>query len=427
MKNNKKLMVQILAGILAAILLLSLLAGLIPAASAASSSELKKQINELKEQQKEQQKQIDSLQDQIDDNMGEMEKLVAQKSIIDQEVFLLNEQIANINDQIQVYGLLIADKQDELDAARARHQELTDKNRERIRAMEEEGGLSYWSVLFKASSFADLLDRLNMIEEIAAADRRRLKELSAAAEEVALARENLELEKGELELVKSDLGAKQIELEGKRAEADELLSKLVAKGEEYELMLENAEDQAEELLQSIAQAEKEYTEAKKKEYQQWLSTSVPETKKPTTSKPGKYDPPESVTNGITWTMPVKYTRLTSPYGWRTHPVYGTRKFHSGVDLAAPKGTPIYASRSGTVTTAAYNSSGGYYVVINHGDGFSTGYLHMTHYIVKEGQRVSAGQVIGYVGSTGVSTGNHLHFSISYNGNSVNPANYIKFY
>ena len=89
--------------------------------------------------------------------------------------------------------------------------------------------------------------------------------------------------------------------------------------------------------------------------------------------------------------------------------------------------PIYASRAGTVTTATFGKSAGYYVTINHGDGFSSVYMHMTHYVVSKGTKVSQGQVIGYMGSTGVSTGNHLHFGISYNGSYVNPANYIAFY
>ena len=106
-------------------------------------------------------------------------------------------------------------------------------------------------------------------------------------------------------------------------------------------------------------------------------------------------------------------------------MYGYKKFHYGVDLAASSGTPIKATRAGTVTVAKYSSSAGYYVTLDHGDGFSSQYMHMTHYIVKKGQKVDAGQVIGYVGSTGASTGPHLHFSILYKGSHVNPAKYIK--
>ena len=115
---------------------------------------------------------------------------------------------------------------------------------------------------------------------------------------------------------------------------------------------------------------------------------------------------------------------TSTYGYRVHPITGNYSFHNGLDLASYQGTPIYASKSGTVTTATYNYAYGYYVTINHYDGFSTLYGHMTNYVVSEGDYVERGQVIGYVGSTGYSTGPHLHFTVYYNGSTVNPAAYI---
>ena len=118
--------------------------------------------------------------------------------------------------------------------------------------------------------------------------------------------------------------------------------------------------------------------------------------------------------------------MSSPFGNRDAPTAGASTNHQGIDLSAPEGTPIYASRTGVVTAATFGKSAGYYVSINHGDGFSSIYMHMTRYVVSKGQAVSAGQVIGYVGSTGVSTGPHLHFGISYNGTYVNPANYIAF-
>jgi murein DD-endopeptidase MepM/ murein hydrolase activator NlpD len=117
-------------------------------------------------------------------------------------------------------------------------------------------------------------------------------------------------------------------------------------------------------------------------------------------------------------------KLTSPFGYRDAPTEGASTYHEGVDLAGPEGTPIVAARSGTVTRATYSNSAGYYVSINHGDGFSSIYMHMTHYVVSPGQKVSRGQVIGYMGSTGISTGSHLHFGISLNGTYVNPALYV---
>ena len=127
---------------------------------------------------------------------------------------------------------------------------------------------------------------------------------------------------------------------------------------------------------------------------------------------------------VTWTSPLTSCRLTSPFGYRVHPVYGNAIFHNGVDLSAPQGTPIYAVRSGTVTTAAHDSSSGYHVIIDHYDGYDTRYLHMTHYIVSAGQYVEQGQIIGYVGSTGASTSPHLHLGLYYNGTAINPLEYI---
>ena len=118
--------------------------------------------------------------------------------------------------------------------------------------------------------------------------------------------------------------------------------------------------------------------------------------------------------------------MSSPFGLRQSPTSGASTFHQGVDLAAPAGTPIYASRAGVVTIATYSNSAGYYVTINHGDGYSSIYMHMTNYVVSAGSAVSAGQLIGYVGSTGISTGNHLHFGIAYNGAYINPCNFLSF-
>lgn len=128
-----------------------------------------------------------------------------------------------------------------------------------------------------------------------------------------------------------------------------------------------------------------------------------------------------------WHSPlVKDTEVVSPYGYRIHPVYGYRKFHSGVDLDAEKGDLIVAARAGVVTTAKYSRTGGYYVVIDHGDGFTSEYLHMTDYIVTVGQSVSVGETIGYVGRSGVATGAHLHFGIKLDGETVNPEDYLTF-
>ena len=418
--NNRKKLVQILAGIMAAIMLLSLLLSLIPASvSAASSSEIRKQLNKLKEEKKEIAAQIKEVKGLYNTNENEIEDLVDQKNAIDQEITLLHQQVDNINQQIATYAVLIADQQDELDQAEERLENLNAKSKDRIRAMEEEGKLSYWSIIFKANSFSDLLDRLDMIQEINAADQRRLKEIAQAAQAVEAAQLELSLEKSELETTRVELDEAEIVLEEKRAEADAILTELIAKGEEYEAMLDESESLQSDLMKEIAQKEKDLKAA---EYKEWLATYVPPTTRPsgTDTTPSTQAPSSSG-----WIKPLKSYTITSPFGMRVHPVLGYERMHEGIDMAAATGTPIYAAKSGKVTTASYQKGGaGYYVSINHGDGFSSIYMHMTRYIVSAGQYVNAGQVIGYVGSTGISTGPHLHFGIAYKGTYVNPLKYI---
>ena len=280
--------------------------------------------------------------------------------------------------------------------------------------MEENGKVSYWSVLFKANNFSDFLDRLDMIEEIAAADQRRLEELNDAATEMQQAKDELAAEKTALETSKEELEASSAELEESQKEADQLLKELIAVEENYKKLLAVAEKQKVEAASTVDQLEYAYDAAKEREYREWLA-----------SQPSGGGAGSNTVDGITWLMPINYTYFSSPFGYRIHPIHGDWRFHYGVDLSAPQGTPIYASRGGVVTIASYEAGGaGYWVSINHMDGFSTRYLHMTHYIVSPGQYVAAGQVIGYCGSTGGSTGPHLHFGVYYNGSAVNPAKYI---
>ena len=422
----KKRILSVICAILALVMVFQLTGTIQPltVSAAKSSSEIKKEIEAAEEEKKKAQEELDAIRAEQKENLEDMEDMVNQKNLIDQEIFLLYSQMANIEAQIDAYSALIADKQDQLDAAQAHLEMLQEQNSARIRAMEKNGKVSYWSVIFKANSFVDLLDRLRMIEEIAEADQRRLEEMSAAADVVAEAKVSLEEEKDGLEVVRAELEVAQEELEVKRDEANELLAELVAKGEEYQVLVDEAEEVVNKHAQEILDMEADYDAAKDREYQEWLAAQPKPEPPPNVNTSGGTAGDPNYVAGLTWLVPISYTHFTSPFGWRVHPVYGDWRFHYGVDLSAPTGTPIVASRSGKVTTASYDSSSGYHVYINHGDGFVTRYLHMTHYIVSPGQYVNAGQVIGYCGSTGASTGPHLHFSVYYNGQAVNPANYI---
>lgn len=383
---------------------------------AATSSEIQEQIDALKTKSDALQEQVDSLEAQISENVDQIEIIVEQKDTIDKQIVLLHDQITNTNEQIAAYGVLIADRQMELEKEEENLAQLQIKHKTRIRAMEEQGTISYWSILFNANSFADFLDRLEMIREIADADNRRLLELRDAAQAVEEVKTKLQTEKEALEIARGDMEKTQQTLSEKRAQADVLLQELISKGNEFEMLLEQSEQKQDALMEELAKKEAEYDDAA---YQEWLATSEPSAD---TGSIGQTQPPASSSG---WLTPVPYYTLTSPFGMRFHPILNIWRMHNGVDMACAENTPIYASRSGVVTVADYQENGaGNYVQIDHGDGYRSIYMHMTRYVVRPGEYVTAGQTIGYVGNTGLSKGNHLHFGISYNGEYVNPMEYL---
>ena len=448
--NDKKFWMSLLAGLMAVIMLLGLILSILPqkAHASKSSSEIQQEIDKIEAENKEMEEQLKDLKDKLADlkaeqkeNKAEIKALIAEKNLIDQQVGVLYGQLTNMNEQIAAYNILIADKQEELDEAEEKLTTLNNKYKERIRAMEEDGAISYWSVLFEANSFSDLLDRLNMVQEIAAADSRRLQQLRQAASEVETLFNQLQDEKAQLTEAKKKLDATQAEFLLKGAEAQELLNELTAKmdelsqkAEDYKDMMGDIEDTMENFEEQLGKLEADFDAAV---YQEYLATMTTATTAPTYSggsgDKGSGGKVTIDTSGITWVIPCSYRYISSGYGWRTHPVYGYKKFHHGVDMATgckmkKDGTtdsPVYASRAGVVTVSGWNDSAGWYVKIDHLDGFSSAYMHLCcKPFVKVGDVVAAGQVVGCIGSTGVSTGDHLHFSIYFDGESVNPMDYI---
>lgn len=432
----KKRMISVLAGVTAAVMAVTLFAGILPTrAYAASSSEIRKQINQLKKEKEEIKGKIQEVQEQYEQNEDEMKDIIARKNVIDQEVQLLTTEISNINEQISAFNVLIADKQDELDNAESRYIKLNEENQLRVRTMEEDGQLSYWEVIFKANSFSDLLDRLNMVQEIAASDRRRIKELGEARDAVGAVQDALTAEKSDLELTKADLDRAETELEQKREEAVQLLQELLSKADDLEALRLEFEAQDEKFLEEIAQKEVEFDEAKQREWEAYMATYVPPTTAPPAgntsgssssgSTGGSNGGGSSSSSGSGgWLVPVSYTSITSPFGKRTSPTAGASSYHQGVDLDTGTGWPVVATRAGIVSRAGWGNAAGNFVEINHQDGFKSIYMHLSSIGVSSGQIVSAGQYIGATGATGVATGDHLHFGISLNGVYVNPCSYV---
>lgn len=392
--------------VLAAALVLSCVP--IQAGASEKTDKIEDELGSLKSENADIQAEIDAVRQQYTAASNQIQDLVNRKNAVDQEIALLHSQILNINQQVIAYGQLIADAQDDMDEESQRLDELNEKHKARIRAMEEGGTVSYWEVLFQASSFTDFLDRMAMIEEIAQLDQRRLEEIQQAADDLSSTQAKMQQELRSLAEAQQTLADSESLLAEKRTESDGLLRSLAAQKEEFELLLDDSEAKQDALMKEIAQKEKELANA---QYEEKLAKLALQGQNPPSN--------------ATWITPVSGYTITSAFGMRIHPVYKYALMHNGIDMACPQGTPIYAARAGTVTTASYQAGGaGYYVSINHGDGFSSIYMHMTNFVVSSGQSVAAGQLIGYVGSTGVSTGPHLHFGVSYAGTYVNPMAYI---
>lgn len=438
---------RVIISVIAGVLVLTMLAGIIAMlASAKTSDEIQAEINDLEAQSENLAAQREQLEYEIQENQNKTLTIVEEKSQVDRDIELTRQEVELVKEQIHQYSLLIAEKQAELDVLEAQQEELFERYKRRMRAMQERGDVSYWSVIFEADSFVDMLSCRTMIEEIAKTDQRMMDEMRAVAAEVMAAKNGLAEQKTSLEQKRAELAEAEERLASKRQESEDLLNELLA---DKARLIEETEmyEQAEaELAAQIAALEVERTAALLAEWQA-AHPPQPAPTESTTENTGdqtETTEPEGGDNGNTETetepepnLPPSASEnfmfplpagigvvITSPYGYRVHPITGNYTLHNGVDLAISSGTPIYASKSGVVTTATNHYSYGNYVTINHMDGYSTLYAHMTYFVVSEGDYVDQGQVIGYVGSTGYSTGPHLHFTIFCNGSTENPMNYI---
>ena len=423
--------VRVICIVLALIFVLSLLTVIIPArANAVSQSEinaLQAKRDQIRAQQVEQQNQIDGLR-------NEKAGVLEQKAALDQEANLTQEEINVVQEQIELYADLIVEKKAELEEAKAEEAEQSELFRARMREMEEGGKLSFIVVLLESRSISDLLTRIDMISEVMSYDKALEKALMDARAKVEEAEKALEDAKAEQEAKKGELEARKADLLAQVAEAEALVKSLESDIEAYKAAY-NETEAAKQALQreidaKVAQMEAERRAAEEaarkaaeeaarqqaQQQQQQQQTTPTQPTKPTTPT---YT---TGTGSMVWPCPSCHT-ITSEFGWRIHPIYGTSKYHSGVDIGASYGATVIAADSGTVITAGWVSGYGNCIVISHGNGVSTLYGHLSSIAVSSGQSVSQGQTIGYVGSTGNSTGPHLHWEVAVNGQQVNPLNY----
>ena len=399
MSEKKRRAVSIICIILVAALLIALLVAAIGSAGAVSQS----QIDALKNQQSSINSQKKSLQEQIDGLQGDMSTYMAKKEALDEQNELTRQEIELINEQIDLYENLIEEKEKELEEAKAAEEQQKQELRVRMRAMEENGSLSYIAILFKATSFTDFLAKLSDINTMMESDKSLEDAYIAAREHVEEVKAEYEQTLEEQQAAKTELEEKKADLEKQIADAEVVIQQLESDINAYKKEYEANAAQEAAVQNQIKQLE--------------AQLAAQNAANGTTGTVGS--------GSYTWPVAGTSTaNVTSEWGYRIHPIFGTEKFHAGVDIAANSGTTIMAADAGTVLTAVYSSSYGNYVVISHGNGITSLYAHMSSMAVSAGQTVTKGQTIGYVGSTGWSTGPHCHFEIRVSGSSVNPLNYF---
>ena len=407
----KKKTVSVIAVAMAFLLLTSLLLSVIGSMGALASGH-EAELDAIEQQKEELQAQREEMQAGIDELLAQRDTVLEKKALLDEQNRYAVEEMELIDEQIEVYTGLIEDKAEELADAQEAETSQYELYCKRVRAMEENGSYTYLDILFNCTSLGELLGAMDDISEIMDADRRLYEKYTAAREET-------ERVKAEYEDTLADLGDKQDELEAEKArleaeieEATDLINDL-----EADIEAAQAEYAANEAAEQALNAQMDAIAAQ-------IAAEEEAARQEAAQNGTDYTGPGSTATGsYTWPCP-SCTYITSGYGNRIHPIFGTERWHSGIDIGAAAGATVIAADSGTVSVATYSSSYGNYVMIYHSNGTYTLYAHMSSLAVTAGQSVTKGDTIGYVGSTGWSTGPHLHFEIRNSGGTIDPTQFF---
>lgn len=343
-----------------------------------------------------------------------MEGLEGERSDLQAYVTQLDQNLADVEAKIAELKTLISEKEDEilltteeLEDAQEKEEAQYQAMKDRVQFLYEKGDSYYLELLLTAESFGDFINKQEYITKLSEYDNEMFKEYVTNRELIEVCKAELEAEEELLEEAKAKVDEEQANLEtlisSKEQEINKYTGDINNKAQaiaEYEADIAMEND-------TIAALEAALEEARKKLLEEQGTEKI------------IYD------GGMfKWPAP-SYTRISSDYGWRMHPTLGVEKFHNGVDMAAPGGSPILAAYDGEVIGAGYNSSMGNYIMINHGGGLITIYMHASALYVSNGDMVVKGEKIAAVGTTGRSTGNHLHFGVRLNGEYVSPWNYLR--
>ena len=399
---------NILRRILAVVLVLTMATGLTAQAKGDASSTSLKEAQKEKDALEKQLKAAKELINDLKDSKGDVEDKVQE---LNNELVDISSKITSLENQLADKSTEIADAEAELAQAEADKQKQYDDMKIRIQYMYENSQTTYLEQLLESNSVAEFLNTAEYIAEIQKYDRQKLDDYTENIEYISTAKEQLEQDYADLETMKANvesqkqsvaalMSQKETELAGITSDISDAQED--AKYFEAEIQAQN------ELIAEIKRIEAEKAAAAAK-----------------AAAEGKEVVDNPYTGGVfTWPCPSS-TRVTSDYGTRVSPTSGASSNHKGIDIGASAGAAIVAAANGTVKAANYSSAAGNYVMIDHGGGLYTVYMHCSSLAVSEGTTVSAGQTIAYVGSTGISTGNHLHFGVSLNGSYVSPWSYLK--
>ena len=369
------------------------------------------EIDALKAQRDEITAKREAQQAVVDEIAAQQATVLEKKKALDERNAYTIEQIKLTDEAIAMYNELIAQKAVEVDEAKDRENVQLQRYRTRIRAMEENGTLNYIALILKANNLGELLTAIDDIAEIIESDRALEKQYIAAREETEQVKADYEAYKAEQEANMAALEAEKAQLEAELEEANELIRQITENLETEQGALqeiENAYNAADEKVNQLV-AELEAQRAAEEEARRKAEEEARQSQ-----GGGGYGGGTgggTVTGSGNFIWPVSCTYITSCVGYRYHPVSGEWKYHSGMDIGCSYGDTVWASDSGTVCIAGENGGYGNCVMIDHGNGYYTLYGHLSSIAVSYGQTVSQGQTVGYVGSTGVSTGPHLHFEI----------------
>ena len=410
--KNQKFLVRFLCVFLAVLMILSVIMMVIPVRAVSEND-----IALLKARRVELEKQL-AEQDELIRTLTENRALIIdRKAALDKRIELNRENIDLMNEQIDAYETLIEEKAREYADAVEAENTQSDLFRKRVRAMEEGGSYSYIAFLFAAESVSDFLSRLGDIDDIMHYDRQLEDDLRESRARVdQLKKEYVRIQE-EQSAVRDELTGKKELLDGQIEAACRLIESLE----------ENTDDARAE-YDAIEKAEAEAYAAEQQAIRQYaaeqyaLQLAARAAQQQAAGGTGTYAGASGAFSG-SFIWPVDSTYVSSGYGGRSAPTAGASTYHQAIDISAAAGSPIYAAANGTVTIATYNNGLGNYVSIAHDGSTSTRYSHMTNYIVQPGQYVTQGQIIGYVGATGIATGNHLDFAVTSNGQQVDPLQY----